>query len=224
MTNKKVEYIINENCAIAVILRNWLEVDYSKSLHERLVNKLPWIQGQITLFGKTVDIPRKLFFVGGDNVKVYKYSNLSFPIESWNQDKAEYQEIKQMCELIKTDKQIQEITKSLVGSQTQTELQFDSCLLNFYRDGTDKIDPHSDKEALGVLNAVATVSLGDSRKMVFKSKKKDEKGNYVKVETVLNGSDLMLMLGNCQELWTHGIPRCISKSSRISLTFRLINR
>lgn len=59
--------------------------------------------------------------------------------------------------------------------------------------------------------------------MVFKSKKKDEKGNYIKVETVLNGFDLMLMLGNCQELWTHGISRCMSKSSRISLTFRLIN-
>jgi alkylated DNA repair dioxygenase AlkB len=102
-------------------------------------------------------------------------------------------------------------------------LHYDFCLLNYYRDGADKINFHSDKEALGAYNVVVTVSLGESRKIVFKSKKKNDELKYDKVEVKLNNSDLLLMLGTCQEYWTHGIPRDNSKKNpRISLTFRLI--
>lgn len=93
---------------------------------------------------------------------------------------------------------------------------FDTCLLNWYRTGADKIGMHSDHEALGVLNAVVTVSL------TFIHKTKGPNGRYATIKVPLNNTDLVLMAGCCQELWTHGINKEDTDESRISLTYRLI--
>lgn len=112
---------------------------------------------------------------------------------------------------------------SLIQSVTHIPLRFNSCLLNYYRDGSDKIDHHSDREALGELNAVVTISLGSARKLSFKGRTKGADDKYEKIDVILNNGDMLMMLGECQNLWTHGISRDNSvKNSRISLTFRLI--
>jgi len=208
---KQTEYLINDNGAIALIVRNWIRTD----LHARLSEQIPWIQGQMNMFNKVIDIPRAMFFLGDEHVKVYKYSRLSFDIQSWSNAIPLYEEIRQIRDTIKVDELLQQVT----GKQ----LHFDSCLLNFYRNGNDKIDYHSDREALGPANAVVTISLGASRLFVFKNKVKAPNGFYPTIKTILNDGDLMLMAGTCQELWTHGVPRGETKESRISLTYRLIN-
>jgi len=213
--NPKIEFIINNNDTVVVVLREWLNHYYAINLHNELKNKLQWISGKITLVNKTVDIPRKLFFLGDDDLKTYKYNKLSFPIESWNQDNDLYREIKGICKKINEDEILNRITKN--------QLNFNSCSLNYYRDGMDKIDPHSDKEAVGPLNAVVSVSLGDARHIIFRSKEKNIEGIREKIETTLNNSDLLIMFGECQNKWTHGIPREVGRGSRISLTFRIID-
>lgn len=209
------ETIINQDGAIVLIIRNWLPPDYAQSLHDRLVTDVPWIAEQMHLFGKTIDIPRTMFFLGDDHINTYSYSRMTFPVQSWNNSNPLYGEIKMVRDRIINDPNLQHVTG--------TTLQYDSCLLNHYRTGQDKIDPHSDKEALGPLNAVVTVSLGATRKFIFKYKTKGEDGRFPRVKTVLNNGDLVLMVGRCQELWTHSIPReSTVTQSRISLTYRLI--
>ena len=205
-----IETIIDGDGAIVVIIRNWL---HTNGLHERL-KTLPWIFGKQNMYGKIIDIPRGMFFLGDDNVKVYKYSRLTFPVQPWNSTNPLYQEIEAIRTKISNDPDLLKI----LG----ISLQFNVCLLNLYRTGADKIDPHSDKEALGPLNAVVTVSTGGSRSFVLKSKTKGINGRYPKVERILNDGDLVLMAGTCQELWTHNIPISTNQESRISLTYRLI--
>lgn len=208
------EILINEDGVVAIILRNWLP--FAQNLHDRLAQQLPWIQGQMNMFGNVIQIPRAMFFLGDDHVKTYTYSRMSFPVQPWNQPGNFLgAEIESIRNKIRTDP----ILQKLLGIQ----LQYDSCLLNFYRNGDDKIDFHSDKEALGPMNAVITVSLGASRTFVFKNKVKSSNGRYPTIKTILNNGDLVLMAGRCQELWTHGIPREEAGGSRISLTYRLIN-
>jgi alkylated DNA repair dioxygenase AlkB len=208
-----LEYIINTDGALAVIIRDWLP--NGKILHERLIKEISWIQGQANMFGKITDIPRAMFFLGDPHVTTYSYGRHTFPVQPWNQQNIPlYNEIA----AIRTKVQNDDLLAQLVG----LKLYYNSCLLNFYRDGTDKIDPHSDKEALGPANAVITVSLGGSRSFIFKSKIKGSNGRYPTIKTVLNNGDLVLMAGRCQELWTHGIPREETDASRISLTYRLI--
>ena len=214
-TTPQVEYIINEEGAIAVVIRNWLTAEHAQDLHNRLTKEVPWIQGQMNMFGKTIDIPRTMFFLGDDHIKTYSYSRLTFPVQPWSNNTDLYKEIEKIRERICNDTTLQRITG--------VALQYDSCLLNFYRNGHDKIDPHSDREALGPMNAVVTISLGGTRKFVFKSVTKGANGRYLKIETNLNNGDLVLMAGRCQELWTHSIPRQDTDNARISLTYRLIH-
>ncbi len=103
-----------------------------------------------------------------------------------------------------------------------SEAEFNSILLNRYRDGNDGIGFHPDNEPeLGRNPVVATLSFGDERNFVMKhQKKKKERLNYA----LTNGS-LLVMAGTTQEHWVHGIPKTEKTvGERISLTFRNILR
>ena len=211
---RELEYIINEDEVIVAIIRNWIKPKHAINLHDRLCEKIDWIQGQMNMYGKVIDIPRAMFFLGDDNIKTYTYSNLSFPVKSWHNSRKIYSDIEQIRNQIREDATLQKISGAT--------LKYDSCSLNYYRNGSDTIAAHSDKEALGPMNAVVTISLGGSRTFVLKSKTKGPNGRYPKIETVLDNGDLVLMAGKCQELWTHSIPREDTYESRISLTYRLL--
>jgi alkylated DNA repair dioxygenase AlkB len=210
------EEIINEDGAHAVIFRKWLSEDYAQDLHERLTKELDWGYYTAQIYGKKFNIPRGMFFLGDQHVKSYSYSKTikGKPVLPWD-DFTLYKEIESIRTKIIKDERLY--------SFINVPLVFDSCLINQYRDGQDKIDPHSDKEAMGVLNAVVTVSLGESRKFVFKSKTRDENGKFRSIHTKLNNGDLVFMFGECQNKFTHAIPREPKiQKSRISLTYRLI--
>jgi alkylated DNA repair dioxygenase AlkB len=93
---------------------------------------------------------------------------------------------------------------------------FNSVLINYYRDGNDKINYHSDDETqIGKEPIIASLSLGDSR--VFKFKNKETK-EIIKYE--LNHGDLIVMKGKTQDFWQHAISCEANKTVRINLTFR----
>lgn len=94
--------------------------------------------------------------------------------------------------------------------------KMNSVLLNYYRDGKDKINYHSDDVSqIGKNPVICSVSLGETRKFSFRNKKTKEK-----IEIQLGNGDLCIMKGNTQEDWEHSILQEPKKGERINLTFR----
>lgn len=101
-----------------------------------------------------------------------------------------------------------------------TGFAFNSCLLNRYRDGEDKMGWHADDEdELGDNPAVAIVSLGCERDIQFRVGKKGPSQSL----TLTTGSCLLMKPGS-QGVLQHQIPsRKRVESERISLTYRYIH-
>jgi alkylated DNA repair dioxygenase AlkB len=95
--------------------------------------------------------------------------------------------------------------------------QFNSVLMNYYRDGNDSIGLHADDETqLGSRPSIASVSLGATRTFEFRHRTLP-----LKLEEQLFGGSLLVMLGDTQEQWRHGIPKEPERpGARINLTFR----
>ena len=104
--------------------------------------------------------------------------------------------------------------------------RFVSCLVNFYRDGSDSVAWHADDEPeLGPEPLVACISLGAPRDFLLRRKvptpviASASLPNSLKI-TLEHGSLLALQRG-VQADWLHSLPkrpRC--KERRVSLTFR----
>jgi alkylated DNA repair dioxygenase AlkB len=101
--------------------------------------------------------------------------------------------------------------------ETASGADFNSLLLNLYRDGRDSIGFHADDEPeLGTNPVVASISLGAVRKFVMKHVKMRETRSL----QLVHGS-LLVMAGTCQHHWLHGVPKTAEVvGERINLTFR----
>lgn len=97
--------------------------------------------------------------------------------------------------------------------------RFNSVLLNYYRDERDSMGMHSDAEPeLGPEPAIASVSFGATRTFILKHKR-----NKQTVKLNLTDGSLLLMTGQTQKNWLHGINKeAKAKGPRVSLTFRYI--
>jgi alkylated DNA repair dioxygenase AlkB len=95
-----------------------------------------------------------------------------------------------------------------------------SCLINFYADGRDKMGFHSDEiDNLATATQIIIISLGVERKLSFRSKLDyEQRLNYL-----LPHGSLMYMSQKTQEFWSHAIKRANVLEGRISLTFRRID-
>ncbi len=117
-------------------------------------------------------------------------------------------------------------------------VQFDTCLVNLYRDGNDKIGMHADKEtSLVPGEPIASVSLGAERHFDLHLKPmSDTRGsaayhpNHGQTEPpkyrldLANGS-LLIMGKDSQRNYLHGVPvQKKIKESRINLTFRVTKK
>jgi len=162
----------------------------------RLTDCTPWSQQQITVYGKHYLQPRLSAWYGDLN---YSYSGITMEPLPWTQ------------------------TLLQIKSRVETLLQqdFNSVLLNLYRDHNDSMGMHSDNEReLGEWPVIASLSLGEERTFLLKHKtRKDLKT----IRLPLPPGSLLLMKGNTQTHWRHGIAKerrpC---GPRINLTFRNI--
>lgn len=188
------DVIINDNGSLVLVTRSYLEKEKSLVLMEKLVKEVAWRDESVTLYGKKIMQPRRIYGCGDEGI-THNYSGLSLPLEPW------IPEIKELKDKI----------------SAELDLELNSCLLNYYRDGKDYIGWHSDKE-IAEDSGVITISLGGSRDFYFK--KKDCKVDTIK--TMLHTGDLTLMYGNTQRDYTHSIPKRAHAEPRISLTFRKI--
>jgi len=96
---------------------------------------------------------------------------------------------------------------------------FNSVLLNYYRNERDSMGLHSDDEPeLGPRPAIASLSFGEARTFLLKHKHTRQT-----MRVPLTDGSLLLMAGDTQQYWLHGINKMTkSLQGRINLTFRKI--
>lgn len=174
-------------------------IDYPSPLYYALLTTLPWQPDIVTLFGKTHVTTRQIVWMG-DSDASYQYSGHTRPAIAWTDSVFH---VKHHIE--------QQLLK--IGIKAD----FNSCLLNYYPSGDDGMGYHADDEKeLGHQPVIASLSLGATRKFVFKHKKTQDK-----VELYLESGQLIVMHGATQQYWKHSITKTKTvDEGRISLTFR----
>ncbi|MBD2547559.1 alpha-ketoglutarate-dependent dioxygenase AlkB family protein [Planktothricoides raciborskii] len=167
----------------------------SHQLFTDLLNQISWKHEPIKIFGKSVLQPRLTAYYG---TKAYTYSGVTMQPLPWN------------APLL----QIKEKIEPLVNTQ------FNGVLLNLYRDGQDYMGWHSDDEKELVKGgAIASLSLGETRRFIFRRKD----NHQIKFELKLADGDFLVMGGDPQKFWQHYVPKSPKVTHpRINLTFRML--
>ena len=175
---------------------DFISTEESQALVAKWTAELDWVRSEITLFGRKVPIPRLNTWYGDCD---YAYSGTRFEARPWT---PELSRVRQKVE-------------------DYSGLEFNSVLINWYRDGQESMGWHSDNEAsLGKGPQIASVSLGECRKFSLREIK--DRNN--KHTVMLNDGSLLLMLGETQILWQHSLPRTrLPMTNRINLTFRFVH-
>ena len=155
-----------------------------------------WQQEHVVIFGERRRVPRLVAW-HGDAGASYTYSGTAHTPQPWT------------AELLET----RQVAQALTGHD------FNSVLLNLYRDGNDGMGWHADDEPeLGRNPAIASVSLGATRR--FKLRHRQCKT----VTTLeLGHGSLLSMAGPTQHRYVHAVPKTARPvGARINLTFRLV--
>jgi alkylated DNA repair dioxygenase AlkB len=158
-----------------------------------LVAEIPFQQRQITMFGKTSDVPRLTAWFGD---RPYTYSGITEPAAP-------------MPPLV-----------ARIGRQAQSAFghTFDGCLANLYRVGLDNVGWHSDDEESIEGAWIASASFGGER--IFSVKPRV--GGHA-WDIPVRDRDLILMSVASQRDYLHRIrPTMKPVESRVNLTFRLM--
>ncbi len=168
----------------------------SAALLHTLVDTTPWRQDTLRFGGKDVAVPRLQAWYGDHR---YGYSGLRLTPLPWTQV-------------------LDDIRRKITAA---LGVDFNSVLLNYYRDGNDSVAWHSDDEReLGPDPQIASLSLGVPRR--FELKHRMRKGS--KVSTLLENGSLLLMGSGVQQHWMHQLPKDAGITApRLNLTFRFIH-
>jgi alkylated DNA repair dioxygenase AlkB len=163
-----------------------------------LIDATPWRAENVVVWGKVYAQPRLIAWYGDDGQK-YTYSGIALSPLPWTPILLD---LKRCAEVI-------------------ASTSFNSVLLNYYRDNRDSMGFHSDDEReLGKRPIIASLSLGEER--IFTLKHKTDK-TVKSVRLKLASGSLLLMKGETQHNWKHGIEKerrvC---GPRVNLTFRRI--
>lgn len=101
--------------------------------------------------------------------------------------------------------------------EEQLGARFSFVLLNRYRNGSDSVAWHNDREVKGLAHpVVASLSLGASR--AFDLRPKDDRKRVLSID--LEHGDLLVMQGDTQLNWEHRVAKVRASGERINLTFR----
>ena len=167
----------------------------SERMFRSIMDETPWEARHIILFGKEVPQPRLACWYGD---LAYSYSGITLYPRPMTPTLLE---IKQRCE-------------------EATSTQFNSVLVNLYRDGQDSMGLHADDEPeLGSEPVIASVSFGAERNFRLRHRLTKE----LQQVSLASGS-LLVMSGLSQACWMHDIPKTKKfVEPRINLTFRYIN-
>lgn len=181
-----------------IIFHGYFGKKESDHFFQELLSGIEWQQDKIKYYGKELNLPRLTAWYG-DKGKSYTYSRIPMNPKDWTPI------------LLSIKERIETVAK----------VDFNSVLLNLYRDGRDSVSWHSDDEPeLGDTPMVGSVSFGQVRPLQFRHKARKDLG---KIDVSLTHGSLLLMKGATQRFWQHQIPKTTRPlKPRINLTFRVI--
>jgi alkylated DNA repair dioxygenase AlkB len=180
----------------ALLFPKFLEPTQTSQIFQQIMDETPWEMPEMVMFGKKY--PQAGLSTWFTNTGVnYVYSGIT---------RAPYvmtpllNDIMNACAL-------------------KSGAQYNSVLVNLYRDGNDSVSWHSDNEAVnGREPTIASVSLGATRRFDLRHKESEE---TVRVD--LEDGSLLVMSGLSQHCWVHQIAKTKTKvGPRINLTFRRV--
>lgn len=174
----------------------WLSQNEADDLLIRLRDVSLWQKEYLVMFGKTVEVPRLIMWIGDAEAR-YIYSGVMHEPKPW----------------------LPELQRLKDRLKQQFDTDFNSVLGNLYRSGKDYMGWHRDNEAaLGRAPTIASVSLGAERKFSLRHRKTKKLFHLV-----LEHGSLLMMHGACQQDWEHCLPKTMRQiEPRINLTFRRI--
>ena len=180
---------------------NFVPAAEGRELFRVLMAESPWRETELQMFGKRIKMPRLTCWYG-DADAVYTYSGIRNEPLPWTDC------LNHMAERV----------RQVTGAE------FNSVLLNLYRDGNDSMAWHSDDEReLGPSPVIASVSLGATRKFNFRKAKAQAGAPRATRSIELTDGSLLQMHGDTQRDWQHGIPKAPQVTEpRINLTFRRV--
>ena len=155
--------------------------------------QLEWTRGEINMYGKLIPVPREESLFGDDLHYAYRGSQIK--AAPWPEFLLE----------------ARDRIYALSG------FKFNFAVGNRYLTGKDSIGWHSDDfPQIGKRPAIASLSLGSTRKFKLRHKESGETVDYQ-----LESGSLLIMLPGCQEDWVHAVPKTARPvGERINWTFR----
>jgi len=189
------------------MITNVLRENEADQLFERLkmIQYNSQEESRIRINGMLREIPRQQVAFG-DKGTSYHFSGISVPSIDWSSTDDTFQaqmgrELHRLCGVV----------SDLAG------FKFNFVLVNRYRNERDSVGYHSDDEKeLGTFPVIAGLSLGQTRRMNFRSKLA---GTILALDVRHNS--LYTMYHPTNHCWFHEIPKSTKgMGERISLTFR----
>jgi len=167
------------------------------ALFRELAATIDWQPEEIVMFGRRVPVPRLVAWHGDPQAR-YTYSGTRHDPRPWTP----------------ALQRVRERVTELSG------LEFNSVLLNRYRDGRDGMGWHADDEPeLGPEPVIASVSFGATRRFCLRHRRRRDQ----RVELPLTDGSLLCMSGATQHHWVHAVPKTRAPvGERINLTFRRV--
>lgn len=176
----------------------WLPEGEARQWQKELTQRLDWQQPEVQVYGRRHPVPRLTAYLATAGVECH-YSGTIHRSKGWPDWFVPLlQQVKHAC-----------------------SAEFNSCLLNLYRDGDDRMGWHADDEAENDHNVpIASLSLGATRDFCLRHRN-DKTAQH---KLALASGDLLIMHPGCQQQWMHGVPsRRRIRTARINLTFRRIH-
>lgn len=178
-----------------IYVPNFFNKVQADQFFDHIHTETDWQHNDITVFGKTYKEPRLTALYSETN-QPYGYSNLiMYP---------------------------KPFTDKLKNIKTQveafSEYNFNTLLINLYRNGNDSNGWHADNEKeLGKNPIIASVSFGEERPFHFKHRTLKEERHKL----ILEHGSLLIMKGEMQHYWLHQIAKTKKQiAPRVNLTFR----
>src|SRR5262249_48808569 len=164
----------------------------------QLIDEVPWRAEHIVVWGRTYPQPRLIAWYGDAGMN-YTYSGLQLTPLPWTET------------LLDIKRRGQAVIRK----------DFHNGLLNSYRDHRGSMGLNRDAEPeLGEQPILASLSLGEERIFILKHKR-DKVLKPVRLK--LASGSLLLMKGDTQRYWKHGIDKETRPCGpRVNLTFRSI--
>lgn len=188
--------------AIVELQSDFIRAEAREKIRNTLIDTIAWEQRDVVVQGRAYKQPRLVAWYG---TGAYSYSGLSLVP-------------KPMTPLLT---RLQERVEAATGRR------FNSVLLNRYVAGHNHgIGHHADNEKeLGRDPVIAMLTFGEGRFLEFKPRswlaERHPSVATIRIETP-EGS-LLVMRGQTQRNWTHGVPKALWQRDRITLTFRQIS-